>query len=118
MTDQYYKITIDNGQKSFVGDKIECAFWYTQQPENDILIQPVVDEFTGDIEIAVYVEGGFACSFAVENLNQFYEKFFDRYITEHEHVEEIDKEKEFAKHKRKEIKCIGLENGYNVVDWR
>lgn len=116
MTEQYYKITIDNGQKSFVGDKIKCAFWYTQQPENAISIEPCIDDFSGAIELAVYIEGGFACGFSFDNLNDFYEKFFDRYITEHEDVQQIDKEKEFAKQKK--IKSIGLEHGYGLIDWR
>ena len=83
---EYFILSINEGRKNYVGSKLECSFWYTQQPENDVSIEPVVDEFTGDIEIAVYVDGGFACSFVVENLNQFYQKFFDTYISKHEHV--------------------------------
>ena len=112
---QYYKITIDNGQKSFVGDKITCAFWYTQQPENDILIQPCVNDFSGVIEMAVYIEGGFACGFSFDNLNDFYEKFFDGYIAKHEDVQRTDNE---LNSQRREIKSIGLEHGYGIVDWR
>ena len=115
MTDQYYKITINDGKKSHVGDKITCAFWYTQQPENDILIQPCVDDFSGAIELAVYIDGGFVCGFSFDNLNNFYEKFFDGYIAVNEHVEEIDKE---LNSQRKKIKSIGLEHGYGIVDWR
>ena len=116
MTKQYYKITINNGQKSFIGGKKEIAFWYSQQPENDISIEPLIDDFSGAIELAVYVDGGFVCGFSFDNLNDFYEKFFDRYIAVNEHVEETDKE--FNSQRRKEIKCIGLESGYGLIDWR
>ena len=118
MTDQkeIFILRINDGQKSFVGDKVNCSFWYSQQPENNISIEPCVDDFSGEIEMAVYVDGGFVCSFAVENLNEFYERFFDGYISKHEDVQRTDKE--FAKQKRKEIKCIGLESGYGLIDWR
>lgn len=116
MTKQYYKITINNGQKSFIGGKKEIAFWYSQQPENDISIEPLIDDFSGEIEMAVLIDGSFVCGFSFDNLNDFYEKFFDGYIVEHEDVQRTtDKE---LNSQRKEIKAIGLEHGYGIVDWR
>ncbi len=113
---EYFILTINDGKKSHIGNKISCSFWYTQQPETAISIEPCVDDFSGAIELAVYVEGGFVCGFSFDNLNEFYEKFFDGYIAEHENVQRTtDKE---LNSQRKEIKAIGLSHGYNFVDWR
>ncbi|MBR0076178.1 MAG: hypothetical protein IJP96_10525 [Synergistaceae bacterium] len=117
MTDQkeIFILTINDGKKSHVGDKVECSFWYTQQPENAISIEPCVDDFSGAIELVVWIDGGFVCGFSFDNLNEFYKKFFDGYIAEHENVQRTDKE---LNSQREKIKCIGLENGYGIVDWK
>ena len=83
---EYFILTFDNGRKNFVGNKKEAAFFYINQEE--ISVMPCYDSLTGNVEMSVFdSKGDFLCSFESNTLNEFYRKFFDKYIALHETVQ-------------------------------